>query len=54
VYGRVGVEGTDEDLDLRVDTLLLLSRFTDERESANTFAVETLLVQLNQFLNCFP
>lgn len=53
VDGRVGVEGTDEDLDLRVDTLLLLSRFADERESTNTFAVETLVVQHGQSLKCF-
>jgi hypothetical protein len=42
VDGRVGVEGTDQDLDLRLDALLLLSVLADERESTNTLTVETL------------
>jgi hypothetical protein len=46
VHGRVGVEGTDEDLDLRVDTLLLLGGFADERESTDTLTVESLQIEL--------
>ena len=39
--GGVGVQGTDEDLDLRVDTLLLLRRLAHDREGTNTLTVET-------------
>jgi len=42
----VGVEGSHEDLDLRVDALLLLGGFADDGECAYTFAVETLDVVL--------
>ena len=42
VNRRVGVERSYEDLDLRVDTLLLLDRFANNREGTDTFAVETL------------
>ena len=42
VNRRVGVQWADENLDLRVDTLLLFSRLADDGESANTLAVETL------------
>ena len=38
----VGVKRTDEDLDLGVDTLLLLGIRADNRESTNTLTVETL------------
>lgn len=54
VNGRVGVEGTDEDLDLRIDSLLLLSGFADERESTNTFAVETLVCSAWSVPEMFP
>lgn len=41
VNGRVGVEGTDENLDLRIDTLLLLGVLANEGESTDTLTVET-------------
>ena len=41
VNGRVGVEGANEDLDLRIDTLLLLGVLANEGESTDTLAVET-------------
>lgn len=44
VDGRVGVEGTDEDLDLRIHTLLLLGGLADEREGTDTLAVQTLYI----------
>lgn len=37
--GRIGVQGADEDLDLRINTLLLLSRLADDGECADSFAV---------------
>lgn len=42
VNGGVGVEGTDENLDLRLNTLLLLGGLANEREGTNTLTVETL------------
>lgn len=42
VNGRVGVERADQDLDLRVDTLLLIGVGTDDGEGTNTLTVETL------------
>jgi hypothetical protein len=42
VNGRVRVHGTDQDLDLGVDTLLLLWRLSKDRERTNTLAVKTL------------
>lgn len=42
VDGRVGVEGADEDLDLRIHALLLLGGLADEGESTDTLTVETL------------
>lgn len=42
VDGRVGVQRTGEDLDLRVDALLLLGRLANEGESTDTLTVETL------------
>lgn len=42
VDGRVGVEGTDENLDLRLDALLLLGRLADKGEGTDTLTVETL------------
>lgn len=42
VDGRVGVHGAHEDLDLRIDALLLLDGLSDEREGADTLTVETL------------
>lgn len=44
--GGVGVQGADDDLELRVDALLLSGVFADEREGTNTLAVETLVIQL--------
>ena len=41
VDGGVGVEGADEDLDLRVDALLLLGVLTHDGEGTNTLAVKT-------------
>jgi hypothetical protein len=41
VDGRVGVEGTDEDLDLRLNALLLLGVLADKREGTDTLAVQT-------------
>lgn len=38
----VGVQWADENLDLRVDALLLLSGFADNGESTDTLAVQTL------------
>lgn len=40
--GGVGVEGSDEDLDLRVEALLLFGGFREEGEGPNTFAIESL------------
>jgi hypothetical protein len=42
VDGRVGVLGTDENLDLRLDALLLLGVLADEGEGTNTLTVQTL------------
>lgn len=42
VHGRVGVEGTDKDLDLGVHALLLFGRLANKRESTDTLTVETL------------
>ena len=39
---RVGVERTDENLDLRVDTGLLLCRLANNGESTSTLTVQTL------------
>lgn len=41
VDGGVRVEGADQDLDLRVHTLLLLGRLADNGESTSTLTVET-------------
>jgi hypothetical protein len=38
----VGVEGTDENLDLRLNALLLLGGLADERKGTDTLTVETL------------
>src|SRR5690242_5679223 len=52
VNGRVGVQGSDKDLDLGVDTLLLLGRLTDDGEGTDTLAVKTLpLSAINQSIN---
>jgi hypothetical protein len=42
VNWRVRVQWAHEDLDLRVDTLLLFGRLAYNREGTNTLAVETL------------
>lgn len=42
VDGRVGVQGAHENLELRVNALLLGGVFADNGESTNTLAVETL------------
>jgi len=41
VHGGVGVQRTDEDLDLGVDALLLLARLADDGEGTDTLAVQT-------------
>ena len=41
VDGRVGVQWTDEDLDLGVDALLLVGRVGDDAEGTDSLAVET-------------
>lgn len=38
----VGVKRADEDLDLRIDALLLLGGLADNGECTNTFTIETL------------
>jgi len=42
VHGRVRVQRSHEDLDLRVDTLFLVRVRTDDGECADTLAVQTL------------
>jgi hypothetical protein len=42
VDGRVRVLGPDENLDLRLDTLLLLGVLADEGEGTDTLTVQTL------------
>ena len=42
VNGRVGVQRSDDDLELRVDTLLLVGIGADEGEGTNTLTIETL------------
>jgi len=42
VDGRVGVKRADQDLDLGVDTLLLVGIGADDGEGTNTLTVETL------------
>lgn len=42
VDGRVGVQRPHEDLDLRVDALLLFGRRTSNRERTYTFTVQAL------------
>lgn len=37
--GWIGVQGTDEDLDLGINALLLFSRLADDGECADSFAV---------------
>jgi hypothetical protein len=39
---RIGVKRPDKNLDLRVDTLLLLGISANDGEGANTLAVESL------------
>jgi len=46
VDGWVRVEGTNEDLDLRLDALLLLGVLADEREGTDTLSIETLHILL--------
>jgi hypothetical protein len=41
VDGRVGVEGTDENLDLRLNALLLLGVLANKREGTDTLTVQT-------------
>jgi hypothetical protein len=50
---RVRVEGSDEDLNLGVDTLLLLSVGANDGEGANTLAVKSLdtLVEVKQIIS---
>jgi hypothetical protein len=42
VDGRVGVQGSDEDLELRINLLLLGSVGGSQGEGTNTLSVETL------------
>lgn len=42
VDGRVGVQRSDDDLELRVDTLLLVGIGADKGEGTNTLTIETL------------
>ena len=42
----VGVKGTNEDFDLRVDALLLFGGSADERKCTGSFTVETLFKSL--------
>lgn len=44
VDGGVGVHGAHEDLDLRVDPLLLLGGLAEDGEGADALAVEALLL----------
>lgn len=44
VDGGVGVQRSDEDLELRVDTLLLVGVGADDGEGTNTLTVETLSI----------
>ena len=44
--GRVGIKRSYENLDLRVDALLLLSRLTCKREGSDTLSIETLSADL--------
>ena len=39
---RVGVEWADDDLDLRIDALLLVGVLADDREGSDALTVETL------------
>jgi hypothetical protein len=43
VDGRVGVQRSDENLELGIDALLLVRIGTDHRESTNTLTIKTLL-----------
>ena len=47
VNGGVGVEGADENLDLRLNALLLLGGLRDEGESTDTLTVQTLTNEIN-------
>jgi hypothetical protein len=44
VDGGVGVQRSDENLELRVDTLLLIGIGADDGEGTNTLTVETLSI----------
>lgn len=46
--GRVGVQRTDENLELRIDDLLLGGVSADEREGANALPVKTLLYEASK------
>ena len=39
---RVRVQGSDKDFQLRINSLLLFSRFADDRKCSNTFSIEAL------------
>ena len=43
MHRRVGVEGADEDFDLRVYAFLLFGGGADDGEAADSFAVEALV-----------
>jgi hypothetical protein len=48
--GRVRVQRAHEDLDLRVDTLLLIRRLADNREGTDTLTVETLSAIISKLI----
>ena len=47
VDGRVGVERTNEDLDLRVDALLLVGIGADNGKGTDTLTVKTLMLSIS-------
>lgn len=51
VDGRVGVQGTDEDLELGVDALGLLGVLADDGEDTGTLTVETLDSKISTYVD---
>ena len=47
MHWGIGIKRSDEDLELRIDTLLLFCIFTYNRECADTFTVEALCFYVN-------
>jgi hypothetical protein len=53
----VGVQRSHEDLDLRVDPLLLLGRLANHGESTHTLTIQTLAIVrrgMTWYLECYP